>query len=144
MVFVYKGDIMGKPRMTQRDKWAKRPCVTRYRDIATEMREQANEQCYTPYPSIKAIIGIKMPKSWTKKKKREMLGKPHQQRPDVDNITKAIMDILCKEDSFIYHIDIKKFWSEESIVLLENKGNGEEDRFDFGHYLQGNPGKSLG
>ena len=133
---------MGKPRMTRRDKWEKRPPVMRYRAIAKEMQLQANLQVYTPYPAIKATIGIKMPKSWSKKKKREKLGTPHQQKPDVDNITKAIMDILCKDDAFIYHIDIKKFWAEESIVLLENIGDGKEDRFDFGHYLSSDTGES--
>ena len=29
--FTMRGDPMGKPRMTQRDKWQKRPVVVRYR-----------------------------------------------------------------------------------------------------------------
>lgn len=135
MVFVYKGPIMGKPRATRSDKWNKRPCIVRYREMADHMRLQAREQSFTPCAAIKATVGIQMPKSWSIKKKKEFLGTPHQQKPDVDNITKAIMDILCKDDAFIYHIDIKKFWAEKNIILIENIEHGNETRVDFGHYF---------
>ena len=138
MDFVYMGDIMGKPRQTQSDRWKKRSCVVRYRNIATAMALQANKEGYNPTPKLKAIIGIQMPKSWTKKKKAALLHTPHRQKPDVDNLIKTIMDALCKQDEYIYHIDVKKFWAEESFVILENLGDGNEEKFNLRHHLQGN------
>jgi len=51
-----------------------------------------------------------MPKSWSKKKKAEMLGQPHQQKPDIDNLLKALMDAVLPEDSHIYDIRATKYW----------------------------------
>ena len=53
-----------------------------------------------------------MPKSSSKKKKKEMNGNPHQSRPDVDNIMKGLMDCLFQEDAHIHTIYAKKVWSE--------------------------------
>ena len=41
-----------------------------------------------------------------------MNGKPHQSRPDVDNLMKGLMDCLFQEDAHIHTIYAKKVWSE--------------------------------
>jgi len=61
---------------------------------------------------------IKMPKSWSKKKKAEYLGTPHRQTPDIDNLYKAFTDTIFYNDKTfndkeIYDMRAKKFWAEK-------------------------------
>ena len=106
-----------KPRQTQADRWKKRPCVMRYRAFADECRAKDVEIIN----GSTVIFYLPMPKSWSKKKKALMLGKGHQQKPDVDNLLKAVMDAVLKEDCHIYDIHSQKFWAEKGRIYLENK-----------------------
>jgi len=100
-----------KPRQTQSDKWKKRPCVMRYRAFADECRLKGVKVANND--SIKFFMP--MPKSWSKKKKIQMSGQPHTPKPDLDNLLKAIMDAVLKEDSIIHSLcNIQKVWSDES------------------------------
>lgn len=112
--FTVKGKPVGKPRMTRRDKWAKRPCVTRYwewkdsvRDVAQEVPDAntVTDLSWTAY--------ITMPKSWSKKKRAEMDGQLHRSKPDRDNIDKALLDALYDDDSGIARGTVEKVWAEE-------------------------------
>jgi len=101
--------------MTQRDKWAKRPAVLRYRAFAEEVRARGVQ-----VPESGAIItfGIPMPKSWSIKKKTAMLSAPHQQKPDIDNLLKALLDAVHKDDSGIWQITASKRWSENGFIRI--------------------------
>jgi Holliday junction resolvase RusA-like endonuclease len=72
---------------------------------------------------LKATFHMQIPKSWSKKKKREMLGKPHLQRPDLSNFLKfyedCFLEMLYADDSQIYKIDAVKIWAEEGKTILE-------------------------
>lgn len=106
-------DPCPKPRMTRSDKWKKRPCVMKYRAFADELRYQAKLNDYEPGTSLSLRFVIPMPKSWSKTKKKEMLGTPHKQRPDLDNLLKAFKDALLKEDSHVHtYVSISKVWGE--------------------------------
>lgn len=59
-----------------------------------------------------------MPKSWSAKKRELMDGMPHQQRPDVDNILKSLMDALCEDDSYIYDVRATKRWGQTGRIVL--------------------------
>lgn len=63
-------------------------------------------------------FGVPMPKSWPAKKKLLMEGKPHTQRPDIDNLAKAFMDALCEDDSYVYSLKAVKLWSNEGYIKL--------------------------
>jgi len=109
--FTVGGDPMGKPRMTQRDKWQKRPCVIRYRAYCDKIRAEAGKVPDNPLAvHIKAFIP--MAESWSKKKKAEMRGKRQRLKPDWDNIGKAICDALFKEDSCLAVGIAEKFWCD--------------------------------
>lgn len=113
---------VGKPRMTRRDKWAKRPCVMRYWAFGDELRLKLNDMPFEP-DSLELQIAVPMPKSWSKKKKNEHFAMPHKQKPDVDNMAKAVMDALLKDDSGVYHISVTKFWAYEGgIEITARKG----------------------
>lgn len=107
---------VGKPRQTQSDKWKQRPAVMRYRAFADELRLKYRKDLPD---SISLKFYIPMPPSWSKKKRAEMLGKPHQQRPDVDNLCKAVMDALAKEDSGVWRIQAEKRWANVGEIDIE-------------------------
>lgn len=56
-----------------------------------------------------------MPPSWSEKKRREMEGKPHQQKPDLDNLLKSL-DALYEDDSVIWKISAEKVWAREGFI----------------------------
>jgi Holliday junction resolvase RusA-like endonuclease len=117
---------MGKPRMTRRDSWAKRPCVVRYWEF-----KDALKAILEPNTAILDIIddGIvyrvdwiayfPIPKSWSKKKKAAHYGQIHQQKPDRDNVDKAILDAIFVEDSVISDGRISKRWDDGAGPRIE-------------------------
>jgi Holliday junction resolvase RusA-like endonuclease len=111
------GDPIGKPSMTQRDKWKKRPCVMRYRAWADRLRAVAGPFGIGPLPPAEAVLELSIlaqfepPKSWSKKRQVAMVGAPHQNRPDIDNVAKAAMDALYPRiDSAIARLTVEKRW----------------------------------
>ena len=61
-----------------------------------------------------------MPKSWSKKKKAEYDGKPHQQKPDIDNYLKGYMDALLDEDCKVWRLgDVRKIWGYEGALWVK-------------------------
>ena len=46
-MIVFEIKPLGKPRMTQRDRWAKRPCVNRYYAYKDHLTLLANKEQYT-------------------------------------------------------------------------------------------------
>lgn len=111
---------VAKPRMTRRDRWAKRDCVVNYWDYCDKLR------CFLPNPPpIDSIFTITFifdtPNSWSKKKKDMNVFQKHMQRPDFDNLGKAFFDALYKEDSGAWNVRIKKIWGNEDKIILEWK-----------------------
>jgi len=57
-----------------------------------------------------------IPKSWSKKKKKEMLHKPHTFKPDISNLIKfyedALNGVLWRDDSLISETEATKFYDE--------------------------------
>jgi len=105
-----------KPRMTRSDKWNLRPPVARYRDwcdIANQIRPlnllQTGPIC------LSAKIFIRMPESWSKKKREQMRGRLHTSKPDTANCIKAIEDALWPQsDSMICRYDlVEKRWEDQ-------------------------------
>lgn len=113
---IYSITPVPKPRMTQRDKWAKRPAVMRYRDFADGVRLL---NIRVPESGASIVFGLPMPKSWSKKKRLAMDGQPHQQKPDIDNLLKALLDSIYAEDCGVYHIGgMGKYWSKDGYIKI--------------------------
>lgn len=104
-----------KPRMTKRDTWKQRPCVVRYRAFKDEVRKWGLD---LPEEGAHVIFVIPMPKSWSKKKKEEYAYYPHTQKPDIDNLTKALLDSIFSEDEHIWDIHTAKIWGEEPFIII--------------------------
>lgn len=89
-----------------------------YRAFKDECRERG-----VTIPETCAItFYMPMPDSWSKKRKVEMLGKPHQQTPDIDNLCKAVFDAVLENDAHIWKVSAEKIWANNGaieIVALE-------------------------
>ncbi len=73
------------------------------------------------------VFYMPMPKSWSKKKKAEMVGRCHQQRPDLSNLVKAAEDAARygkkKGDQTIWHYGgLMKVWAEEGSIEVQTPG----------------------
>ena len=104
--------------MTRRDVWAKRKVVIRYREFCDELRSQAEGWELPDAFHVRFIVP--MPSSWCKKKRLQKVSTPHQQRPDADNLCKALMDALLKEDSTVWKLEIEKIWGEEGAIIIDD------------------------
>lgn len=117
---------MGKPRMTQRDKWAKRPCVVRYYALKDIIKAHLKGHDISDVGRITFVAYLPMPKSWSKQKKAEMKGRPHRQKPDVDNLAKLILDAMLSDDSGVFDLHGTKFWDDgNGSRLVLSWRNGE-------------------
>ena len=119
MIYEFKVDPIGKPRMTISDKWKKRDCVQRYWAFKDSIKRQAAKNGYKLMPSGDHIgFIIPMPKSWSLKKKAHMDGSPHTQKPDIDNLEKALFDSLLDDDAVIWNISASKHWGSVGKILI--------------------------
>ena len=113
---IYHITAVAKPRQTRSDKWKKRPCVMRYRAFADELRAAGVE-----LPDQYHItIFLPMPKSWSKKRRLEMDCQPHRQKPDKDNLEKAILDSLYGDDSHVWDGRVTKRWGQTGRMVIES------------------------
>lgn len=122
---------MGKVRMVAGDKWVfklpesklsekqlkRKAFLQKYWDYKDELRKQAAISDFViPSSNYWLVFTIPMAKSWSKKKKREYDGQPHQQKPDKDNLEKAFLDCLCDEDSHVFDGRVTKIWGQEGRI----------------------------
>ena len=125
---ILKIEPMGKPRMTKRDKWLKRPCVVRYYAFKAHVLALLAGVDLSDVDGVSWDVFFSIPKSWSKKKKETMRGQPHQQKPDRDNIDKAILDALLKDDSVVWRGELYKYWDDGqgARIALSFKRRGEK------------------
>tara|TARA_R110000737_G_C14489855_1_gene470036 strand:+ start:127 stop:345 length:219 start_codon:yes stop_codon:yes gene_type:complete len=64
------------------------------------------------------VFSFELPKSWSKKKKKQMEGQEHKQKPDLDNLIKAVKDTIfykhpVHNDCEVSRTNSGKFWARE-------------------------------
>jgi len=118
--FEFNGDPVAKPRMTQADRWKKRPVVEKYWKFKDAIKKQAKDQAFTLGQAYKVRFTIALPKSMSMKQKKAMIGKPHKSRPDLDNLIKSLNDCLMDEDSSIHYFTASKKWGLTGKIVVEN------------------------
>lgn len=114
-MIIYDITPVPKPRQTRSDKWNKRPGVLRYRAFADECRAKD----VTVENGDRIVFVLPMPKSWSEKKKGMMDGQPHMQKPDFDNLGKALCDAVHEDDSHLWNISIMKIWGTTGQIIIE-------------------------
>lgn len=120
-----------KPRMTRQDSWSKpppayrkpgkngkipdwpRPCVQKYRKFERELlaivkSRQLDFDIRLPY-----LLVFKF-----KTKVKNLWGKPHQVKPDKDNLEKAFLDILYQQDQAAWNGCVVKLWDAHDVVEI--------------------------
>lgn len=95
--------------------------LEKYNAYKEALRNEAHKKKFeipTQGMSIKFFIPV--PKSWRPWQKELMHLSLHQQKPDVDNLMKAVMDSLKSEDKNIGSIsEISKFWVNNESGWIE-------------------------
>jgi len=121
MIYEIPIDPVPKPRMVASDRYKKRPIVEKYWAFKKWFLLLCNRRGLTDLPaSIGITFIMAMPESWSEKKKKNYYGSPHQQRPDLDNLVKAVKDCLCKDDSHIWRYTyMEKKWGREGKIIIE-------------------------
>lgn len=121
---------VGKPRMTQRDRWSKRTHVVAYRAWCDELRLAVQQQIGSPPPADQVIAldwlaTFAPPPSWSKRRKLACVGQLHRETPDRDNIDKAILDCLWPKtkgeqgDEAIASGRLRKVWGFHPSLVIE-------------------------
>jgi len=118
--FEFIGDPVAKPRMTQADKWKKRPVVEKYWKFKDKIKAQAKAQGFKLGQAYKVIFYLPMPKSMSMKRKNVINGKPHKIRPDLDNLIKSLNDCMLEEDGAVFYVTAQKKWGVGGKIIVEN------------------------
>lgn len=117
---ILKWDIepIGAPRMNRSDAWKGREVVERYhvfRDLVNiEMKKVDYD--WEQFDTLCVDFYVPMSKSWTLGKKSKMDLLPHTEKPDTDNLVKALLDAIfrdLKADDKQVHTfrHVGKFWT---------------------------------
>jgi Holliday junction resolvase RusA-like endonuclease len=97
----------------------------------TVVRQAGLEQFTAPLTgpvSVTIFATFEAPESWSKKKRVEHLHRPHTQKPDLDNIEKAILDGLNRvafvDDAQVAEVTKRKVWgvNAQTIVIIKPMG----------------------
>jgi|TARA_Y100000031_G_C8228709_1_gene389773 Holliday junction resolvase RusA-like endonuclease len=106
----------------------------RYTKFREKMKALTGELETTPFEklvSVSVVFYIGMPKSWSKKKKKEKNKGFCDNNADLDNYQKAILDslngVLYIDDRQIVEIFASKRYSDKPFIELEIHEIGEEN-----------------
>ena len=112
-------DPVPAPRQTVKDKWKPSARVIKYRAFKDELQWKLKQKGLLECPTeMSLVFYLEMPISWTEKKRIEHSGAPHQSRPDIDNLVKAVMDSWRGEDSHVWKIQAEKYWADKPLIKL--------------------------
>lgn len=122
---------MGAVRQSSSDGWKQRPVVMRYRAYKDEIRKQIllkagaeGAEELSKCTMFTLSFYLPFPKSYNKKKKMLLEKTGHNEKPDIDNLIKAIFDTICKDDKHIKHVTASKYWqSRNSVAGVEICGS---------------------
>lgn len=123
--------IPGKPFAKQRPRFSRKTgtAFTPKETVSFEDAVRALGALHFKQPiegpvRIEVIASFAPPASWSQAKRKAHLGRHHTQRPDADNIVKAITDALNRiafaDDAQIAEVIARKFWgaSDQTTVYV--------------------------
>jgi Holliday junction resolvase RusA-like endonuclease len=77
-------------------------------------------QNFKPANELIMTFYVMMPKSWSKKKKTQLVGTPMQSKADIDNIVKGVMDSILQKDETVWKICASKRWAYAGQIIVKN------------------------
>lgn len=118
----YKFDInpCPAPRMTQSDKWLmpRRKPVEQYFKFRDALQGLCLESGYKLTGVLNILFVIPFPKSYSTKKRFQLLGQSHQQRPDRDNYLKSFQDSFSGDDGYVWDGRTIKVWGHKGQIII--------------------------
>lgn len=94
--------------------------LEKYNEYKESISALVKQQRFTiPEQNVHMIFYIPVPKTWKEYKKKEMHMKLHQQKPDIDNLVKAIFDSVFTEDKYIADFRATKRWVNQPEGWIE-------------------------
>lgn len=117
--------VCAAPRQSRRDKWAPSPQVLKYRAFKDLLNLRKPEDLPLSPDALHIFVTVAVPASWSVKRKAAMLGQPHRQKPDSDNLLKAVADGLYPDgDQGIWDEAVTKHWGMEDKTTIAVKQCG--------------------
>jgi len=106
--------------------------LEKYNQYKINLLAEAKQKRFV-LPPVGASITffIPVPPSWSLKKKKQHHGRFHQSKPDIDNLMKAFLDSLMKEDKEIAHLEVQKRWVDFDIGWIEVSSKDYEEVLDL-------------
>lgn len=109
-----------RPRVT---RGGTRTCMpTEYQNKRDQLRllyqAAGGEMNPTEPVFLDLIFFFRMPKSWSKKKKKEMHWSYCQKTPDIDNLVGAVMDALIEKDQIVVTLRANKYWADKDLISI--------------------------
>lgn len=87
--------------------------LERYNAYKVGLLAEAKQKGFTiPAAGLSVTFYLPMPKTWSKKKKKQLHGFLCQSRPDIDNLIKSFCDSLTPEDKYIANLTATKRWAD--------------------------------
>lgn len=121
--------IPGKPFAKQRPRFSRRngraftpaETISFERQVGIIASEHFREPITGPV-RLKIAAVFEPPKSWSKKKTAEHMNRSHTQKPDLDNVVKAVSDglnrIAFADDSQIAACELVKVWGPDARTVV--------------------------
>lgn len=133
MIHVYPIVPISAPRQVRRDAFKPSEHVKRYRAFRDEVRIR---HVQLPRPFHHVIFVMPMPPSWSKRQQERAEGYPHEQKPDRDNLEKALLDSVYGEDSHVWDGRCTKLWGREGLIIVSQEQIAVTIPFDLAPYYK--------
>lgn len=96
---------------------------TQFRKQFAELLDDITTQTNDGLLSVKLDFYVQIPKSWSKKKTKEMEGRYCSNNADLDNYCKAVLDgcegVFYENDKQVVMIRARKFYSKDARIEFE-------------------------
>lgn len=66
------------------------------------------------------VFLLEIPRSFSDVRRTKMIGRPHQQTPDKDNLEKALIDAVYRgtNDAFVWNTASTKLWASRPGIII--------------------------
>ena len=113
---LYPIDPTPQTRRTRSETWKPRPGSSRYYAFRDDvrLRHVTAMRC-----GQGVIFLLPIPKSTSKKERARLMGTPHMNKPDVDNLEKALLDSIWPEgDQEVWDWRCSKLWWDRGAIIF--------------------------
>lgn len=115
MIKLYPVSPVPAPRQVQKDKWRPSDPVKRYRAFRDEL---ALRQLWVPIDFHHIVFVMPILTTMSKSKVDALDGTPHLQKPDRDNLEKALLDSAFSDDCRIWNGQTTKIWGRFGMIII--------------------------